>query len=129
MIQARELRLAFGDQIIFDNLSFTLQNDQRIGLVGRNGSGKSTLLKILAGYQEADKGTVSVGKGTTVAYMPQEVVLSSSLSILHEALRACGQVLHWWQEIDCLTPRMQQNPTVEEIERYAQAHEMLRTLD
>ena len=129
MIQARELELAFGDQIIFDDLSFTLQNNQRIGLVGRNGSGKSTLLKIMAHQQEADSGVVSIGKGTKVAYMPQEVVLASSLSILDETLSVWRDLLHWQQEIDQLTPRMQNQPTAEEIDRYARAYDALGELD
>ena len=129
MIQVRELELAFGDQVIFDNLSFTLQNNQRVGLVGRNGSGKSTLLKILAHEQEPDEGRVSIGKGTKVAYMPQEVVLASSLSILDETLGAYGDLVHWQQEIDQLTPRMQDQPTENEVERYARAYEALQALD
>ncbi len=86
MIQLKEVLLNFGSQKIFDEISLNVSTDDRIGLVGLNGSGKSTLLKVISGFQKLDDGSVSFAKGMNVAYMPQEVVLSSTLSILDEVL-------------------------------------------
>ena len=88
MIIARDLRLSFGDQTVFDDISFTLQADERIGLFGLNGSGKSTLLKVLAGTHNLDGGKVTIARGATVAYLPQEVILRSNKSIFEETLDA-----------------------------------------
>jgi ATP-binding cassette subfamily F protein 3 len=84
MLIAQGLELIFGQQEVFNDVSFTVQLGQKVGLVGRNGAGKSTLLKVLAGRQPLDKGTVSIERERKIAYLPQEVVLLSSRSVLEE---------------------------------------------
>ena len=88
MIQANHIRLSFGERRLFNDISFDLKEDQRIGLVGANGSGKSTLLEAMVGLQALDGGTIAISKRKRVAYLAQDVVLSSSLSILDETLSA-----------------------------------------
>ena len=92
MINIYDLSLSFGSQAIFDALSCTISEEQRIGLVGRNGSGKSTLLKAIAGQQIVDGGSIALVKDKTIAYLPQEVVLSSYRSILQETESAFAHV-------------------------------------
>ena len=107
MIQLNGLSLSFGTQIVFDSLSVTVSNDEKVGLVGRNGSGKSTLLKAVAGLQRLDAGSVSfAGKGT-VAYMPQEVILNSSRSIVDEAFSAFTEMSALKDSMKALEPAMQ----------------------
>ena len=88
MIQLQNICLAFGSQKVFDHISTSFSETERVGLVGRNGSGKSTLLKAIAGNLELDKGSIAVSGKMRIAYMPQEVVLNSDRSILEEALSA-----------------------------------------
>ena len=76
MINGYNVCLEMVEQVIFDDVSFVFDHDQRIGLVGRNGSGKSTLLKVIAGQQQLDKGSVSIQKGKTIAYLSQDVVFT-----------------------------------------------------
>ena len=82
MINAKEVSLSFGAQTIFNNISFNLNQNQRVGLVGCNGSVKTTLLEVIAGNQGIDSGQINVQKGAKIAYMPQEVVLLSEKLIL-----------------------------------------------
>ncbi len=86
MIYIKDLSLSFGSQIIFNNVSLSVTDDQRIGLVGRNGAGKSTFLKIVAGLGKPDSGVITISQGFKVAYMPQEVVLNSPKAIFEEAM-------------------------------------------
>ncbi len=88
MIYIKDLSLSFGSQIVFNNVSLSVVDDQRIGLVGRNGAGKSTFLKIVSGLAKADSGVVTIAQGFTVAYMPQEVVLNSIKTIFEEAMKS-----------------------------------------
>ncbi|NBQ17738.1 ATP-binding cassette domain-containing protein [bacterium] len=86
MIQLQDIQLFFGNQAVFDDISAIIQNYDRIGLVGRNGSGKTTLLKAIVGIQKLDAGVVTISGGCKVAYLPQEVVMSSTRSIVEEVL-------------------------------------------
>jgi ATP-binding cassette subfamily F protein 3 len=129
MIQAKNVCLSFGEQKVFDAISFTINQGDRIGLVGRNGSGKSTLLKAIAGMQHLDDGTVSIANKMTIAYMPQEVILESQKPILEETLTACGDLVSLQEEIARLEDRMHHNPSQEEVERYAYAQSELSELN
>ena len=92
MIYARDICLSFTTQKVFDHLTFTVNEHDRIGLVGLNGSGKSTLLKIIAQQALPDSGTVTVINNKKIAYLPQDVVLLSSQSVIDEALTVFGEL-------------------------------------
>ena len=127
MIIIRDLNLAFGQRMLFDNISLTLQADQKIGLVGRNGSGKSTLLKIIAGQQKFDDGSINIERGKTVAYMPQEVVLASDKSVFDEAFTAFDHVVVLQQELTKIEDLLSHTHDVGQVvlDRYAEVtHEM-----
>jgi ATPase subunit of ABC transporter with duplicated ATPase domains len=88
MIRVENLCLDFGTQKVFNNISFLLNGNEKIGLVGLNGTGKSTLLKIIAGQQEPDKGIVQKSGHKKIGYMPQEVVLISTRSVVEEIMHS-----------------------------------------
>ena len=69
ILQASNLARYFGSDTLFESVNLTIQNNSRIGLVGRNGAGKSTLLKMLTGLEKPDQGTLSRQKEISVAYM------------------------------------------------------------
>ena len=92
MIILQDICLSFGAQQIFDNLSYTIVRDHRIGLIGRNGSGKSTLLSILAKQKKPDTGIVTIAKGHTIAYLPQQVTLDSDQTILQETFNSFSKI-------------------------------------
>ena len=92
MIHINDIFLNFGDRILFDDISLTIDQSDRIGLVGRNGSGKSTFLKAIKNPSILDDGIIAIAKNKKVAYMPQEVVLLSDKSILQEAYTAFDRI-------------------------------------
>ena len=99
MINIDSLWKEFPDKILFENISFKLAEGMRVGLVGPNGAGKSTLLKIILGLDSQDKGTVKVGKGVSIGYLPQEIVVGSDQSIIEEVLNAFPEVSRLESEI------------------------------
>ena len=121
MIQARSMNLAFLDRTIFNNLSFIINQYDKIGLVGRNGSGKTTLLKAIIDPSILDSGSVTIQNKKTIAYVPQEMVLESSLSILNEALTA-DPVLYAlaqeFEQIEALLEKPEHSNDAALVERY-----------
>lgn len=108
MIHLNNLCLSFGSQKVFDQLAYSVAPDQRLGLVGRNGSGKSTLLKVIGGMIPLDSGSVSVSGNCTIAYMPQELVISSTRSIFDEAFASYHTIGKLWEKIQELEPKIAQ---------------------
>lgn len=127
MIQARSLNLAYGNKTIFNNISFTIDQNARIGLVGRNGSGKTTLLKAIIDPSVLDSGTIALQNRKKIAYLPQEVVLQSSRSILDEALTTFKEIFLLQQEIQQLEESIEQNSTTDLLEHYSTLQHELST--
>ncbi|MCG2756457.1 ATP-binding cassette domain-containing protein [Candidatus Dependentiae bacterium] len=129
MFIAKDLNLNFGSQVIFDNISFTLNTDQRIGLVGRNGAGKTTLLSIIAGQSGFDSGFVETQKDKKMAYLPQNVVLVSEKSIFIECLNSfnnnLGDLIYEFWELE----KQLENNDTKIVERYAELHHKLDEFD
>ena len=88
MITINGLSVHFPGGYLFRDIGFVVGNRDRIGLVGKNGAGKSTLMKVMAGKQEYESGSVVISAGQTIGYLPQEMVPSSQVSVLEEALTA-----------------------------------------
>ena len=121
MLVARNITLSFNLRDIFNNLSFNINKDQRIGLVGRNGSGKSTLLKVLSGQQNIDSGQILIEKAVKIAYFPQEVVLISDRAVLDEALTTFGPLADFNNEFIKLQREFEAESvhSSEKLERFA----------
>ncbi|MBY0353652.1 ATP-binding cassette domain-containing protein [Candidatus Babeliales bacterium] len=122
MFIADDIFLELGPKLIFDDISFCFQDDQKIGVVGSNGAGKSTLLKVLSGHIGLDRGTISYEKKKKVGYLPQEVVLSSNLPVLEEALTVFADLTSLKKELEELDAYFHSGITdfaEDKIERYA----------
>lgn len=109
MISINNLSVQFTGTNLFDNVTFNINDRDRIGLVGKNGAGKSTLLKILCGWQEPETGVIVIATGQTVGYLPQEMVPDSRLTVINETLTA-------FEAIDQLE-QLQERLTAEIAER------------
>ena len=72
ILALQDVKKSFGTHEVLKSVSFTLQDGERMGLVGVNGSGKSTIMKIIAGLETADSGTVSMQKGLRIGYLSQQ---------------------------------------------------------
>lgn len=91
MLTASQLYKSFGPQVVADGVSFSLQREERIGLVGANGSGKSTLARILAGLVQPDAGEVQVASGARVAYLDQSPTFADGVSAREAVLSGLGE--------------------------------------
>ena len=92
MISADALTVEFGGTTLFKDISFIINENDRIALMGKNGAGKSTLLKILAGVREATRGKVSAPEGTVIAYLPQHLMVKDDKTVFEEAATAFSEI-------------------------------------
>ena len=93
MISVEGLKVEFSAKPLFQNVSFVVNDKDRIALVGKNGAGKSTMLKILCGIQKPDAGVVAVPNDTTIGYLPQVMHLTDDTTLREETRKAFADVL------------------------------------
>jgi len=106
VLAATNLKHAYGENIVLDGVSLSIEPDERIGVVGRNGAGKSTLLKVLAGLIAPDSGDVSVRKGCKVGYLHQDPVLDPDETLKGAAEAGFAELHDLHRELEGLFERM-----------------------
>ncbi|MBQ8735381.1 MAG: ABC-F family ATP-binding cassette domain-containing protein, partial [Bacteroidaceae bacterium] len=113
MISVDGLTVEFGGTTLFKDISFQINEKDRIALMGKNGAGKSTLLKILAGVRTATRGTVSVPKDCVVAYLPQHLMTEDGRTVFEETSQAFAHLKEIELEIESLNNEMMERTDYE----------------
>jgi len=106
MIQLQGAGKRFGHKLLFENCDWLLTPRERTGLVGGNGTGKSTLLKILCGKETLDYGNISLTKGMTIGYLPQDGLALSGRTVFQEAMSVFDSLRQMEQELEGLHQKM-----------------------
>lgn len=127
-IRVTDLSKAFGSETVFEKITFTLNEGERLGLVGRNGAGKSTLLRCLIGEEEADGGSITVTDQATVGYLRQQIDFGAAT--IREEIHAAWADVHTLQaELDEVRRRLTRTPHDELLlARYAKLEERFERL-
>lgn len=119
--QAQDLEQRFGGNTIFSNISFSVPDNARIGLVGPNGAGKTTLLKIMTGQQEPTSGQFTINKGLNVGYIAQENALDEDKTIWDEMLTVFDNLIEKNKRITKMQEQIAEHPEDEDLlKRYDQ---------
>ncbi|MEA4919077.1 ABC-F family ATP-binding cassette domain-containing protein [Proteiniphilum sp.] len=132
MISIENITVEFGGFTLLDQISFVLNRNERIALAGKNGAGKSTLLKIMAGLQQPTNGVVSLPKGVSIGYLPQQMKLSDSRTVREEAALAFDHLQKMEKELKELHTEMAERTDYESdayqtvIERATDLQEILQ---
>ena len=100
MISIEGLTVEFGGNPLFNDITYVINKKDRIALVGKNGAGKSTMLKIIAGLQQPTSGVVNFPKDLTIGYLPQQMQLSDSRTVMAEAEQAFSHIFEMEARID-----------------------------
>lgn len=106
MISIQNLSVEFSARPLFDNINYVINKRDKIALVGKNGAGKSTMLKIIAGLQHPTSGQVVVPEGVTIGYLPQQMEVSDTLTVVDEVRKAFGHIDALQRELDEVNERI-----------------------
>ena len=102
MISIDGLTVEFGGTTLFKDISFAINDKDRIALMGKNGAGKSTMLKIIAGEKTPTRGRVSAPKENIIAYLPQHLITNDNCTVFEEAAKAFAETHEMENEIKLL---------------------------
>ncbi|MDR6967778.1 ATP-binding cassette subfamily F protein 3 [Flavobacterium arsenatis] len=100
MITVNDISVQFGGTTLFSDVSFAINENDKIALMGKNGAGKSTLLKIIAGQSKPSTGSISAPKEAVIAYLPQHLLTKDGSTVMEEASKAFGEIFKMKAEID-----------------------------
>ncbi|MCP2042067.1 ABC-F family ATP-binding cassette domain-containing protein [Pontibacter sp. HSC-36F09] len=107
MISVDAVSVEFNGAALFSNVSFNINENDRIALMGKNGAGKSTLLKIIAGASKPTRGKVSAPKDAVIAYLPQHLLTEDNCTVFEEASKAFAKVLDMKKQMDALNAELE----------------------
>jgi ATP-binding cassette subfamily F protein 3 len=127
MISINNLSVEFSAKSLFDNINYVINPKDKIALVGKNGAGKSTMLKIIAGLQAPTSGSVATPSGITIGYLPQQMVLSDTLTVMQEVRKAFAHIDEMKTQLSKLNNSLAERTDYESAE-YADLIEHMTTL-
>lgn len=129
MISIDNLKVEFGVKPLFDNVSFVINDKDRIALVGKNGAGKSTMLKIICGLQKPTSGNVAIPNDTTIGYLPQVMNLQDNTTMREEVKKAFADISKMKERVDKLNEELAQRTDYESdsymelVQKFTTEHE------
>ncbi|UKK52076.1 ABC-F family ATP-binding cassette domain-containing protein [Prevotella sp. E13-17] len=134
MISVENLKVEFGVKPLFSDVSFVVNDRDRIALVGKNGAGKSTMLKMLCGLEQPTAGQVSVPADTTIGYLPQVMVLQDNTTVREEAQKAFADIQKIAARIERMEKQLNERTDYESeeymalVEKFTSEHERYQML-
>ncbi len=124
MISVDGLTVEFGGTTLFQDISFVINEKDRIALMGKNGAGKSTLLKILAGVRQPTRGSISASKDSVIAYLPQHLMTENSRSVFEETSQAFAHLFEMEERINRMNEELATRTDYESESYYALIEEV-----
>lgn len=123
ILSANSLSMSFGDNLLFDDLTFSVEAGDKIGIIGPNGCGKTTLFSLILGKLSQDKGGIVRESGLNVGYLQQHACKDSSLSAYNEALSVFASLIKDEQVLETLSRRLEAESSNELITRYEELND------
>ncbi|WP_333808506.1 ABC-F family ATP-binding cassette domain-containing protein [Flavobacterium sp.] len=106
MITVNDVAVEFGGTTLFSDITFAINENDKIALMGKNGAGKSTLLKIVAGVNKPTRGGISAPSDAVIAYLPQHLLTTDNCTVMEETSKAFSEVLNMKKEIDDINEQL-----------------------
>lgn len=117
-VSVKNISLSFGEDVLLDDVTFSVEKGDRVGVVGVNGAGKTTLMKIILGRMRADRGDVFIEGGAKIGYLDQYAVIDSERSVLEEMILNFSHLTEMKKSLDTLEAQMQTSSDMTTASRY-----------
>lgn len=117
ILSAENLSKSYGSKTLFKDITFGIEQTEKIGIIGINGTGKSTLLKIIAGLEIPDQGKVITGKSVHIEYLAQNPDFQSGSTVLEQVFRGNSPVMQLLREYEYILEKLQQHPEEEKLQQ------------
>ncbi|MDF2723049.1 MAG: transporter related, partial [Paenibacillus sp.] len=114
---AERLSKSYGMKTLFDHISVSIQDGEKVGLIGVNGTGKSTLLQIIAGTEQPDEGTLSYRNGITIEYLPQNPAIDDNSTVLEHIFSGSSPLMRLLRDYETAIARLEQGDASPELQR------------
>lgn len=116
MLTIENLQKSYGDKILFKDLTCTITEQDRIGLIGVNGTGKSSFLKVIAGLDSSESGSIQAPKDYRIEYLPQEVSLDPNLSVIEQIYYGDAMIMKVMREYESTLQKLAESPNDEKVQ-------------
>lgn len=128
ILQLEHISKSFGSRTLFSDVTFKLEEHDRLALVGPNGAGKTTLLNIITGHEEADSGRVLFAKGAKVGYLEQEAIEMGENPIFEEVLSAQHEIMKQERKVRSLELSLGDDPSDQQLKAYGRARDVYESM-
>ena len=116
MISVNDIAVSFSGRNLFKGVSFVINPEDKIALMGKNGAGKSTMMKIIAGFDKPTKGSIQFPKDAVIAYLPQHLLTEDNCTVFEEASKAFVKVFQMRDEMERLNKELETRTDYESVE-------------
>lgn len=116
MISVNGLTVEFSARTLFNDVSFVINENDKIALMGKNGAGKSTMMKIIAGEQKPNRGSIQCAEDTVIAYLPQHLLTEDDCTVFEETSKAFGHIFQMRKEMEELNTQLETRTDYESTE-------------
>lgn len=128
ILQLEHITKSFGSRVLFQDVSFRLEEYDRLALVGPNGAGKTTMLNIITGKEDADEGRVVLARGAKIGYLEQEAIEMGERTIFEEVLSAQTEILNQEKHMRELEGSLGENPDEKQLAAYGRARDQYEAM-
>lgn len=128
ILQLEHITKSFGSRVLFSDVTFRLEEYDRLALVGPNGAGKTTMLNIITGKEDADDGCIILAKGAKLGYLEQEAIEMGERSIFEEVLSAQHEILNQERHMRELETSLGENPTEQQLASYGRVRDQYEAM-
>ncbi len=115
LVEINKLKKEFGDEVLFKDVTFSIDKKDRIALIGNNGTGKTTLIKMILKELEIDDGSINIANSTSIGYLSQGVITNLNHTLYQEMLLSFNEVIRVKEKVNCILKKLENDPLNEEL--------------